>query len=173
MKRIAVIFLLLISLIFNGCGQKEPIVDQKIVLLCRYTNGSINLNKGYYIDWKGNKVFFDLTNESGDYMKHKKLYEYLLTTFESVEKKPFLKEEELKKCYEYLYSVDLDAEIVEEFHANDFGFVAIYGVRLQEGQEPTFIQLGGTGDYILTNTDENAAKIIDILGDDVWETYNE
>lgn len=46
----------------------------------------------------------------------------------------------------------------------------IYGVRLTDGQEPTFNQLGGTGDVILTNTDENAAKIIDILGDDVWKT---
>lgn len=93
-----------------------------------------------------------------------------MTKIDSPERKPFLSEEELKKCYEYLYTIDLDAEIVEEPHGNDFGLGEIYGARLTEGEEPTFIQLGGTGDYILTNTDENTAKIIDLLGDDVWKT---
>lgn len=171
MKRIAVIFLLLIPLILNGCGQKEPIVDQKIVLICRYIDYSDSfIHRGYYLDWNGNKVYFDLTNESRDYADYNKLYEYLLTTFDSSERKPFFNEEELKKCYEYLYSVDLDAEIKKEPYANDFGLIVIYGVRLTEGEEPIFIQLGGWGDVILTNTDENAAKIIDILGDDVWKT---
>ena len=168
MKRIAAIFLLLIPLILNGCGQKEPVIDQKIVLICRYVNPSIYHNRGYYIDWYGNKVFFDLTNESHEFTKRDKLYEYLLTTFDSSKGKAFLNEEELKKCYEYLYSVDLDAEIEDKSYAMDFGVVIIYGVRLTEGQEPILIELGGTGDHILTNTDEKAAKIIDILGDDIW-----
>ena len=59
---------------------------------------------------------------------------------------------------------------MEEPHGNDLGGVGPHGIRMNEDQELTFILIGEIGDIILTNTDENAAKIIDILGDDIWKT---
>jgi hypothetical protein len=91
-----------------------------------------------------------------------------LTSIDSVESEPCLSEEELKESYKYLYSIDLDAEIKKTSYSFDYGEDVVYGVRMTKDQEPTFILIGAIGDYMYTNTDENATRILDILGNNIW-----
>lgn len=168
--------LLLIGMIcLMGCGEEPATqmkqIDQKILFIYRnYCFGERGgRNKGYFIDNRGRKVDFDLSDEGFEYAELDKVYEYLLDidnsrdVFMSV-----LSPEELQECYDCLYRINMENSLkVKVPEKNDMHFSGWYGV-IENGEEsPQFVMLleRGTVIWKRQNPDEYAESILKLLDD--------
>ncbi len=128
-----------------------------------YSNGYEN--KGYFVMGDGNRYFFDLSNEDEKYAETDILYEYLESHVLEFYSEEFLSPEDVKKCMGYLYRVNEDAEITEEFMYAGGGQGDLYGVRF-DAESPNIIWLGANGAVDKELLDENVESIKAILGED-------
>ncbi|MDE7254335.1 MAG: hypothetical protein K2O32_15540 [Acetatifactor sp.] len=177
MKKFRVLlFGAVICLFLSGCGKKENrAIEQKIVFICCYVGYAEGYhNSGYCIDNQGYKVEYDLTPKHITYqgMDRMELYEYLLEHLETLERQPFLSEEELRTCYNNLYEIDPEAKMESKLFAFDRSSYILYGVQLSETGEPILVTLREDGSYLMRNTDENAREIINLIGWNAWISGN-
>ena len=136
------------------------------MFICQSINFSEGyMNNGYYITNTGTKVEFDVSEESQDYESEDKLYEYLIENSNSSNGEALMDDEDLYKCYEYLYDIDPDVEIEEIRNPDNFdmGKYILYGVQLSEDGKATIVLINGVGDYNYVNKDNYAKKIADIF----------
>lgn len=154
----------------------QRMAEQKIVFICTMSQYSDYFELlGYFIDNKGDKYFFDVSDEFrkrplGEHNKDN-VYEYLCDHMEEYEKTSFLQEDRLYDCYAYLNLIDKDAEMVGKYMLVDFGALRLYGIRLSESGEREFILLEETGDWRGYNSDEYAQRIVEIIGNETWKAY--
>lgn len=177
MKRFSILLWeVIICLFLSGCGRAEnKPIEQKIVFICCNVSYAWGYqNSGYCIDNQGYKVKYDVTPEEITYqgMDITELYEYLLEHLETLERQPFLSEEELQTCYRNLYELDPEAKMESKLYAFDRGSYILYGVQLSETGEPIMVTLREDGSYLMRNTDENAQEIIDLVGWNAWISGN-
>ena len=147
---------------------KEEGIKQDIVLIFNCSNFSSGYqNYGYYITNTGNKITYDVSEESQELLDKDKLYEYLMENLDASTGEPFMTEDDLNKSYLYLYDIDPNAEVEEIRDPNivDSGENMLYGVQLSKEGKVTIILINGVGDYNYVNHDKHAKKIVDILNE--------
>ena len=180
MKRIFVALLLICIMCITACGDStnenksdEITINQKIVFLYHYSNwNDTHMEKGFYIDAKGNKVEYDITEkvnenrqQTRDFSDKYKIISELAESNQNTSEK-FLSAEEVSKCFKMLIEMGDDYEIEEKSVANDAGDMSWYGIIDDGENEPKIILLSGQGDWERTNTHKNAQKILGILTKD-------
>ena len=139
-----------------------------IVSELSYSNGY--QNRGYFVMGDGARYFFDLSEKDGKFAETGNLYEYLMSHVSEFYREEFLSLEDVKKCINYLYAVDRNAEIKKETMYFDGGQSDLYGIRYGS-ETPEFVWLGSQGSVYKELLDENAGKIKEILGAD-WAFTN-
>lgn len=175
--------ILLISIMcIMGCGNSntkdsaseskidEILINQKIVFLYHYSNYSDTIQeRGFYIDAKGNKVEYDISEIVSENRQQVKgfsdIYKIILEFAEGNQDagEERLSAEEVSKGYKLLMEMGDDYNIEEKVTANDAGEKSWYGIIDDGENEPKFILLSGEGDYESINTHKNAQKILKIL----------
>lgn len=183
MRRGFVFVLCVLCFLLVGCngkgneketqGYEDVQVDysQRILFILSevsYSNGY--QNRGYFVMGDGARCFFDLSEEDGKYAETGNLYEYLMSHVSEFYREEFLSTEDVKKCINYLYAVDKNAEIKKELIYYDGGQSDLYGVRF-DSEKPEFVWLGGDGSVFKELMDENAGKIKELLGE-AWAVAN-
>lgn len=168
-------FLFIISVLLCSCSngdskslEKKHVdqIENDIVFICnwqQYSDGYVN--RGFFIDKFGNKVFFDLSAESQEYANINVLYTYLTENYQECEFSPYIEENKMLECYNYLLKIDANADVSEENEAVDYGMGIIYGIRVMQGGKYEIIMLEEFGDFKRHNLDENVGPIMDILHD--------
>ncbi len=127
---------------------------------------------GYFIDKHGNKCYLDTTERdiyvTGD------IYGYLEEHIEEYEKVPFLEGKQVLTIYQYLNSIDNNAKVVKvktELGTDAWSYT---GFRISQNGEIEQVVLeeesGGSFEY---KADENAEKIMEIIGKDTWRDEEE
>ncbi len=78
---------------------------------------------------------------------------------------PFMKEEDLYKCYSYLSDIDPETEIDSVYNqdGDDLGSYVLYGVQVSEDGEEKLILINDFGVFNSTNPDKYAKKIATIF----------
>lgn len=182
MKRIFVAILLISIMCITGCRNlavedsandsksDEILMNQKIVFIYHYSNwNDAHMEKGFYIDAKGNKVEYDVAEIVSENWKQihdfSDIYKIILEFAESNQDagEKYLSVEEVSKCYKLLAKMGDDYKIKEKGTANDAGDKSWYGVIDDGENEPKLILLSGEGDSEKINSHKNAQKILDIL----------
>lgn len=193
MKKIFVIVLLISIMCTTACGsskaknstnesstnessrnktQSDDItINQKIVFIYHYSNWSdTQMEKGFYIDAKGNKVEYDITEavyenrqQIRDFSdKYKIILEF--AEGNEVAGEEFLSVEEVSKCYRLLTEISDDYEIkTKSAGSADMGSRCWYGVIDDGESEPKIILLTEEGDWESSNSHKNTQTILDIL----------
>ncbi len=148
-------------------------IDQKIVFMWDYVNFAVGYeNYGSFIDNKGNKVEYDHSDKKWEGMTREDQLLYLENMeYEESDAKSKIDMSELKEQYSYLYKIDPDAEVTDEYVANDAGQHTLYGIVYREENVPTFVLIRSEGDYIYVNTDPYAKKIAEWWGSEhrMWQ----
>ncbi len=151
-------------------------IEQEIILMC-YVTGPLGENiptvkYGYFIDKYGNKCYFDV--EEQYYRENMDVYEYLAEHIKEYEKIPFLKEKQVCKIYQYLNSIDNNAEIVREYSERNLeDFWYCWAIRMSGNGNIECIFLEKGGGEVIYKADENAEKIMKIIGKDTWRDEEE
>lgn len=169
------VFLFIISVLLCSCrsqdnkNPKKEQVDQienDIVFICNYQYyEDHHINRGFFIDKSGNIGFFDFSAEAMEYGNINALYTYLTEHYREYEMFPYIEENKILECYNYLLAVDNNADISEESVMRGYGMDIIYGIRTTQGGENEIIMLEEFGDLKRHNLDENVGPILDILHD--------
>lgn len=135
-------------------------IKQKIVFIQQYTNYSDSyVNRGFFIDNKGNKVTYDLSSEDKKYGEAEDLLTYL-ETMEYSEVEEYLTIENLIKYYNWLYKINLNYSLEVVYFGFDQGTDCLYGVQYDKGKNPIIILLDEKGDRNSKNKDKYASKIV-------------
>lgn len=147
-------------------GYEDVLVDysQRILFVSSevsYSNGY--QNRGYFVMGDGARYFYDLSGEDGKYAETGNLYEYLTSHVSDFYREDFLSAAAVKKCIGYLYAVDKGAEIKTETVYAGGGQCDLYGVWF-EADVPEFVWLGAQGSVKKELLDENAGRILEVLG---------
>ncbi len=151
---------------------KEAIdsIEPEILILCKVYNpfgeDIATMRYGYFIDKYGNKCYFDMTElrfyVTEDY------YRYLAEHIEEYEKVPFLEEKQVLAVYQYLNAIDNNAELVEVSAERGRDVWNCKGYRMSDNGEMESILLQEDGGIVRYMEDENAEKIMKIIGKDTW-----
>lgn len=154
----------------NDSKIDEILMNQKIVFIYHYSNWSDTIQeRGFYIDAKGNKVEYDISEIVSENRQQVKgfsdIYKIILEFAEGNQDagEERLSAEEVSKGYKLLMEMGNDYNIEEKVTANDAGEKSWYGIIDDGENEPKFILLSGEGDHERINTHKNAQKILDIL----------
>lgn len=172
--------LMAVMILLSGCGNKsqysidydiDTVLDnQKIIFIVSVYDCDekyIYSNRyGYFIDQTGRKHIFDvheLYNQTSSVSIEQK-YTYLLEHYEEFEVKDFLDDSKLRKCIDYLYHVNSDAEIRSEgeivVSEDPDREPTLYGVRMVNNHEE-FVWLGkNVGSYYSERLDDPSADLI-------------
>lgn len=160
--------IILVSILLLACGNKtqsaesvkaEPEIKQNIVFIQQYTNYSDTYqNRGVFIDSKGNKIPFDLSEEDKKYADSKELLAYL-EEFQYDPSDDSIGMKELRRYYDLLYKIDLDYKVKEESSGADQGRDVLYGVVYDKDHSSVMVLIEERGDWKVENTDPNAVKI--------------
>lgn len=150
-------------------------IEPEILILCSvynpYGENIATMRYGYFIDKYGNKRYYDITKlyirETEDY------YGYLSEHIEEYEKVPFLKEKEVLAVYRYLNAIDNNAELVEVSAVRGGDVWSCKGYRMSDDGEIERILLQEDGCIVRYMADENAEKIMEIIGKDTWWDWEE
>lgn len=150
-------------------------IEPEILILCSVCNpfgeNIATMEYGYFIDKYGNKCYFDMTElyfyVTEDY------YGYLSEHIEEYEKVPFLKEKEVLAVYRYLNAIDNNAELVEVSAVRGGDVWSCEGYRMSDDGEIERILLQEDGCIVRYVADENAEKIMEIIGKDTWWDWEE
>lgn len=201
MKKIIMVVILLLSMLLQGCENKQEAIKQEqikqekielekikqegikqeIVFIYNTYGFDGYYNDAYCITNTGNVVIFDLSqipnknatpNELYEYLEPDKLYEYAMENIDMSSSEPLMKEDDLYKCYQYLYDIDPDAKFEsEDLGVVDGGYVFLYGVQISEEGKAKIITIEEFGNEEGTNTDKDAKKIVDIFDENKY--YNQ
>ncbi len=151
---------------------KEAIdsIEPEIILMCGvigpFGDEPPTVRYGYFIDKYGNKSYFDITELY--YYESMDIYGYLEEHIEEYEKVPFLKEKQVLAIYQYLNAIDNNAEVVW-VTAGRMSRWYCEGIRMTENGEIEYIFLVEEGgDTFAYKADENAEKVMEIIGKDTW-----
>lgn len=183
-KIIRLIILGVVSMLIVGCGSRienivsTPITDklktdnnsvdlkeitQKIVFVKQYTNWSDTYqNRGYYIDYLGNKVGYDVSTLTEQYADISNLVSYLEYQ-EDVKRETCLDENKLNQCFDWLQNIASNYTLTETSNGADQGSHCFYGIRYKEDGKMIPILLEESGDSTRINTDPYAVNIMEEL----------
>ncbi len=136
-------------------------IDQKIVFMWDYVNFAWGYeNHGSFVDNKGNKVGYELSDERWKESSREEELSYLESMeYGESDTHGKIDMSELEEYYSYLYKIDPNAEVTEEYVADDAGQRTLYGIVYREENIPTFVLIRSEGDCIYVNTDPYAKKI--------------
>lgn len=145
-------------------------IEQEILILCYRIGPGCDViptaDYGYFIDKYGNKCYFDITEQY--YYKSMDIYKYLEEHMEEYEKIPFLEEKQVLSVYWYLNAIDSNAEWVKVSSKRSMDVWSCYGYRMSDNGELECIFLEKDGGMVRYNSDENAEKVLEIIGTDAW-----
>ncbi|RDU24202.1 hypothetical protein [Anaerosacchariphilus polymeriproducens] len=159
-----IVNIIFISILFSSCSSKNTAnkvddIKQKIVFIQQYINYSDGyVNRGFFIDNKGNKVSYDLTSEDKKYNDIKEVLSYL-ENYQYNTSESSISQTDLLKYYNLIYKIDLNYKVEEKSFGADRGSDCLYGVRYASNNSAILVLINETGDWEKNNTDRNAVKI--------------
>lgn len=141
-------------------SSEEIIIEQSIVFIYQNINFAWGYyNSGWFINSSGNIIGYDFSDKGADYYSSTAEFIARLEELNTDTSGRSVDIERLKKNYQRLYNVNLNAEIESEHVACDMGQFTYYGVVYGKNNEPKLVLLSAKGDIEYTNTDKNAKKI--------------